>query len=61
QNKKIGIIENGSWAPTAAKTIKAMLEKSKNLTFTDTTVSIKSAMNDETRAQIDALANEIMA
>ena len=61
QNKKVGIIENGSWAPTAAKTIKAMLEKSKNLTFTDTTVTIKSAMNDENKAQIDALANEIMA
>ena len=61
QNKKVGIIENGSWAPTAAKTIKAMLEKSKNLTFTDTTVTIKSAVNDENKAQIDALANEIMA
>lgn len=61
QNKKVGIIENGSWAPTAAKTIKAMLEKSKNLTYTETTVSIKSAMNDDNKAQIEALANEIMA
>lgn len=60
QNKKIGIIENGSWAATAAKTIKAMFENSKNLTFTDTTVSIKSAMNDENKAQIEALANELI-
>ena len=61
QNKKIGIIENGSWAPAAARTIKAMFEKSKNLIFTDTTVSIKSAMNDDNKAQIDALADEILA
>lgn len=60
QNKQIGIIENGSWAATAAKTIKAMLENSKNLTFTDTTVTIKSALNDESRAQIEALANELI-
>ncbi len=60
QNKTVGIIENGSWAPTAAKTIKSMLEGCKNLTFTDTTVSIKSALNDTNMAQIDALADEIL-
>ena len=60
QNKTVGIIENGSWAPTAAKTIKAMLEGCKNITFTDTTVKIMSAMNDENIAQIDALAEEIL-
>ncbi len=60
QNKTVGIIENGSWAPTAAKTIKSMLEGCKNLTFTDTTVTIKSALNDANMAQIDALADEML-
>ena len=59
QNRKIGVIENGSWMPTAAKVIKKMLEGSKNLTFTDTTVTIKSAMNEDNKAQIKALAQEI--
>ena len=59
QNRKIGIIENGSWMPTAAKVIKKMLEGSKNLTFTDTTVSIKSAVNQDNIEQIKALATEI--
>jgi flavorubredoxin len=60
QNRTIGIIENGSWAATAAKVIKAMFEKSKNITWTDTTVSIKSAVKAENIAQIDALAEELM-
>jgi flavorubredoxin len=60
QNRTIGIIENGSWAPTAAKTIKSMFEKSKNITFTDTTVTIKSALSVENTAQIEALADELM-
>jgi len=60
QNRTIGIIENGSWAPTAAKVIKGMFEKSKNITFTDTTVTIKSAVSDENIAQIEALAEEIL-
>lgn len=59
QNRTIGIIENGSWAPTAAKVIKGMFEKSKNITFTDTTVTIKSALNAESTAQIEALAKEL--
>lgn len=60
QNRTIGIIENGSWAPLAAKTVKAMFEKSKNITWTDTTVSIKSAVKAENIAQIEALAEELM-
>ncbi|MDE7360438.1 MAG: MBL fold metallo-hydrolase [Oscillospiraceae bacterium] len=59
QNRTIGIIENGSWAPTAAKVIKGMFEKSKNITFTDTTVTVKSALNAESEAQIAALAKEL--
>ncbi|MBR7039299.1 MAG: FprA family A-type flavoprotein [Oscillospiraceae bacterium] len=61
QNKRIGIIENGSWAPTAGKTMKGLFEKSKNITFTDTTVTIKSALNDTSRAALAALADELMA
>lgn len=60
QNRVIGIIENGSWAPMAAKVIKAAFEKSKNITFTDTTVTIKSALNAESTAQVEALAQELM-
>ncbi len=60
QNRVIGIIENGSWAPMAAKVIKTAFEKSKNITFTDTTVTIKSALNAESTAQVEALAQELM-
>ncbi|MDE7195311.1 MAG: FprA family A-type flavoprotein [Oscillospiraceae bacterium] len=60
QNRTVGIIENGSWAPMAAKVIKAAFEKSKNITFTDTTVTIKSALNAESTAQVEALAQELM-
>ena len=59
QNRTIGLVENGSWAPMAAKVMKGMLEKSRNITFTDTTVKILSALNDDSRAQIDALAAEL--
>ena len=59
QNRTIGIIENGSWAPAAAKTIKKMLEGSKNITFTETTVQIKSALNDASTAQLESLADEL--
>ena len=58
QNRKIGIIENGSWAPMAAKVIKKMLEGCKNTTFANTTVSIKSALNEDSSAQLEALAEE---
>ena len=60
QNRTIGIIENGSWFPTAAKIIKGMLEKSKDITYTDTTVTIKSAMSEENIKQLEALADELM-
>ena len=59
QNRTIAFMENGSWAPTAAKEMKAAFEKSKNITFADTTVTIMSALNDESRAQIEALAEEL--
>lgn len=60
QNRLIGIIENGSWAPTAAKVIKKLFENSKNITFTDTTVTLKSALAPENDAQLDALVKELM-
>lgn len=60
QNRTIGIIENGSWAPTAAKVIKGMFEKSKNITWLDTTVTITSAVKSANIQQIDALAEELM-
>ncbi len=60
QNRTIGIIENGTWFPTAAKVIKGMFEKSKDITFTDTTVTIKSAMNEENIKQLETLADELM-
>lgn len=59
QNRTIGIIENGTWAPTAAKVIKGMLENSKNIKFTDTTVTIRSAVSEENKAQLEALAAEL--
>ncbi len=59
QNRTIGIIENGSWAPIAAKNIKAMLEKQKNLTYTEATVCIKSAVSGENIQQITDLADEL--
>ena len=58
QNRTIGLIENGSWAPLAAKTIRSMFEKSKNIVFAENTVTIKSALNEESRAKLDALADE---
>lgn len=60
QNRTVALIENGSWAPTAAKTMMKMLENSKNITFAQNTVQIKSAVNDENVMQLDALADELM-
>jgi len=60
QNRTIGIIENGSWAPTAAKVVKTMFEKSKNISWTETTVTVRSAVKAENIAQIEALADELM-
>ncbi len=59
QNRTVALIENGSWAPTAAKTMKAMLENSKNLTFTQNSVKILSALNDDSMSQLNALAEEL--
>ncbi len=59
QNRKIGFIENGSWAPIAAKIMKEKFASSKNVTFAENTVTITSALNETSRAQIDALAKEL--
>lgn len=61
QNRTIGIIENGSWAPAAARTMKKMLENSQNITYTETTVTIKSALTEENKAELDKLADELLA
>ena len=61
KNRTIGMIENGTWAPVAARMMLKILEGSKGITYTDTTVKIFSAMNEENRAQIEALANELTA
>ena len=60
QNRTVAFIENGSWAPQAAKVMKKMLEGSKNLTFTETTVKVLSALNEDSKAQIEALAEELV-
>ena len=60
QNRTIGFIENGSWAPTAAKAMKKEFENSKNISFTNTTVTIRGAMNEANKAQIEALADELL-
>ncbi len=59
QKRTIGIIENGSWAPAAAKNIRKMFENSKEITFTETTVTIRSAMTEENKKELDMLADEI--
>ena len=61
QNKRLAFIENGSWAPQAAKVMKGMLEGCKNMTYADNDVRIVSALNDESRAKIEALAEELAA
>ena len=60
QNRLIGVIENGSWAPMAAKTMKALFDGCKGITFTETTVTIRSALRDDSLAQLDALAKELI-
>ncbi len=59
QNKTVALIENGSWAPLAAKTMRNMLADCKNLTFTDTTVKIMSALNETSSQQLNDLADEL--
>jgi flavorubredoxin len=60
QNRKIGLIENGTWNPLAAKVMTKMFENSKNITFCPTVVTIKTAMNDETVNGLEKLAEEIL-
>ena len=59
QNRTVALIENGSWAPMAAKIMRGLLENSKNITFADTAVRILSALNDESSEQINRLADEL--
>ena len=61
QNKTVAFVENGSWAPVATKTMKTMLEGCKNLTHAENSVKIVSALNDESRTQIEVLAEELAA
>ena len=58
-NRTVAFIENGSWAPLAAKVMKGMLEECKNITYTENNVKIMSALNDESNAQITALSDEL--
>ena len=60
QNRTVGMMENGTWSPVAAKFMAKMLENSKNLTFTTNNVKIYSALNDESRAPLEALADELI-
>ena len=59
QNRTVALIENGSWAPLSAKVMREMLSSSKNITFTDTTVKILSALNDDSSAQLNSLVDEL--
>lgn len=60
QNRTIGLIENGAWTPTAAKVMKGMFEKSKNITWLDTTATIKAGVKAENIAQLESMADELM-
>lgn len=60
QNRKVAIIENGSWAPTAGKVLKDMLESCKDITLAENNVTIMSALTEENKAQLDALAKELV-
>lgn len=59
QNRTVAFIENGSWAPMAAKIMKGMLENCKNLTYADTTVKLLSALSEDSTAQLNSLADEL--
>ena len=60
QNRLVGFIENGSWAPMAAKVMKGMFEKSKGITFCENTVTVVSALNGDSEAKLAALADELL-
>ena len=59
KNRTVALIENGSWAPTAAKTMKGLLEGCKGITWAENTVTIRSALNAESEKALDALAEEL--
>lgn len=59
QNRKLAFIENGTWAPVAARIMKTMFEKSKNLTFAETIVTLRSALNEQSRTQVEQLGEEL--
>jgi len=59
QNRTVALIENGSWAPMACRVMRGLLEKCKNISFTDTSVKILSALNEESAAQLEALSDEL--
>lgn len=61
RSRKVGIIENGSWAPMAAKVIRSMLDGSKDISYLDTTCTIRSSLNDASRESLDAMARELCA
>ena len=60
QNRTVGFIENGTWAPVCARCMRARLEKCKNITFAQTEVKVRSALNAESEAQLCALAEELI-
>ena len=60
QNRTVALIENGTWAPAAAKTIKGLFANAKGITFAEPVVTIRSALNDASRAQIAALADALV-
>lgn len=60
QNRTVALMENGTWAPMAAKAMRTALEEMKNITIPETVVTIRSVMNDETKKQIDALVSELV-
>ena len=59
QNRTVAFIENGSWSPMANKVMKSYFEKSKNIQYAEHSVTIKSALNDETKRSIETLAKEL--
>ena len=60
QKRTVGIVENGSWAPCAAKVMKSILETMKDITFCDTTVTIKSTVKDSTVQDLESLASDLV-
>ena len=60
KNRTVGLIENGSWAPTAAKNMKAKMEGLKDIHWLDTTVTIHSSLSEENLAELDRMADELM-